>query len=83
MNIRMQYEITTALESEVMDADLPAAKKRINEINGKLVIKNDQVMNLTRENKGLYHLLESMREMWWFLKEVVLLREKQLSLKKK
>lgn len=64
MNIRMQYEITTALESEVMDADLPAAKKRINEINGKLVIKNDQVMNLTRENKGLYHLLESMREMW-------------------
>ena len=40
-------------------------------------------MNLTRENKGLHHSLESMREKCQFLKEFVLVREKQLSLKKK
>ena len=78
MNIRMQYEITIALGSEVMDADLRAAKKRVHELNGKLIVKNDQIMNLTRENKGLQHSLEGMREKRRFLKEAVLVREKQI-----
>ena len=38
----MQYEITTALGSETMEVDLKAAKKRINELNAKLITKNDQ-----------------------------------------
>ena len=79
----MQYEITTTLGSEVMDVDLRAAKKRIHELNGNLIVKNDGMMNLTLENKGLHHSLEGMREKCWFLKEAVLIREKQLSLKKK
>ena len=83
MKIRMQYEITTTLGSEVMDVDLRAAKKRIHELNGNLIVKNDGMMNLTLENKGLHHSLEGMREKCWFLKEAVLIREKQLSLKKK
>ncbi|XP_057525980.1 uncharacterized protein LOC130805297 [Amaranthus tricolor] len=83
MNIGMQYEITTALGLEVMYVDLRAAKKRIHELNGKLIVKNDQIMNLTRENKSLHHSLEGMREKCRFLKEAVLVREKQLSLKKK
>ena len=58
----MQYEITTALGSKVMDADRWAAKKRVHELNGKLIVKNDQIMNLTQENKGLHHSLEGMRE---------------------
>ena len=40
-------------------------------------------MNLTWENKGLHHSLEGMREKCRFLKEAMLVREKQLSLKKK
>ena len=83
MNILMQYEITTALRSEYMDADLRAAKKKFHELNGKLIMKNDQIMNLTRENKGLHHSLESMHEKCRFLREAVLVREKQQSLKKK
>ena len=40
-------------------------------------------MNLTRENKGLWHTLEGMQEQCRFHKEIMLLKEKQLSLKKK
>ena len=75
----MQYEITIALGSEVMDADLRAAKKRVHELNGKLIVKNDQIMNLTRENKGLHHSLEGMHEECWFLKEPVSSREAAIS----
>jgi hypothetical protein len=40
-------------------------------------------MNLTRENKGLRHALDKMHGKCRFLKEAVLMRERQLSLKKK
>ena len=79
----MHYEITTALGSETMEADYQAAKKRINELNAKLITKNDQVINLTRKNKGLRHSLNGMQERYRFLKKALLVREKQLSLKKR
>ena len=40
-------------------------------------------MNLTQENKNLHHSLEGMRKRCRFLKEALLVREKQLSLKKR
>jgi hypothetical protein len=40
-------------------------------------------MNLTRENKGLRHSLDKMHGKFRFLKEAVLMHERQLSLKKK
>lgn len=58
----MQYEITTALGSETPEADLKAANQRFHELDAKLITKNDQVMNLTQENKGLRHSLGSMQE---------------------
>ena len=64
-----------------MKANYKAAKKRMNELNAKLITKNDQVMNLTRENKGLRHSLDRMKKRCRFLKEVLLVREKQLFLK--
>ena len=70
----MQYEITTALRSKMMEADLRVAKKRIQELNAKMITKNDQVMNLTRENKGLRHSLDRMQEKCRFLKETLLVR---------
>ncbi|CAO2837234.1 unnamed protein product [Amaranthus hypochondriacus] len=83
MNIRMQFEITTALGSEMVQANLEDLKKKNREMNAKLVRQNDQIMSLNRENKGLHHSLEQMHEKCRFLKEAVLVREKQLSLKKR
>lgn len=75
--------MTAALGSETVEADLRASQKRVNELNGRLIAKNDQVMNLTRENKGLRHSLDKIHGKCRFLKEAVLIREKQLALKKK
>lgn len=45
--------------------------------------KNDQFINLTQENKGLRHSLGDMHERCRFLKKALLVKEKQLSLKKR
>ena len=83
MNIRMQFEITAALGSEVVQANIEDLKKKNREMNAKLIRQNDQIMSLNRENRGLHHSLEQMHEKCRFLKEAVLVREKQLSLKKR
>lgn len=72
-----------ALGLEALESDLKVSQKRVDELNAKLVHKNDQVMSLTRETKGLRHSLDKMQGKCRFLKEAIIVAKKELSLRKR